>query len=121
MTIAKHLVKSLADGCSNIEAMGLKNKILELAAKTFLQVGQVTPEVQQVRMNICLACPKRDEVSNRCKVCKCFLAIKTDTKENLNPEKMRYEVTHCPLGKWNDLRTANHYRKIDGLPLLSKT
>lgn len=101
--------------------MGLKQTILELAAKTFLQVRQVAPEVQQFRMNVCQGCDKRDEETNRCKVCKCFLAVKTDTKENLNPEKMRYEVTHCPLGKWNDLQTANHYRKIDGLPLLSKT
>lgn len=99
--------------------MSLKDKVLELAAKKVLQVSQVDPEIQKFRMSVCLQCEKRDTESNKCKVCKCFLAVKTDTAENLNPKKLRYEITHCPLGRWNDLETANQYREIDGLPLLT--
>jgi len=98
--------------------MDLLNRIGELAAKTFLQVGEVDEATRIMRVSRCNSCDMRDPESNRCKVCKCFLAVKTRTLENLNPKKARYEITHCPLGKWEDLETANEYRKIDGLPSL---
>lgn len=99
--------------------MKLKDRIGELLAKTFLQVSQVDQPTQKMRMSVCMDCDKRDSESNRCKICKCYLAVKTDTAENLNPEKNRYEITHCPIGKWGDLEITNEYRKIDGLPLLT--
>lgn len=112
--------KVAALGMENIGTMNLINRALELAAKKFLQVRQTDPATQQFRMSRCLQCDRRDAEANRCKVCKCFLAVKTDTEENLNPDRLRYEITHCPLGNWDDLETANYYRKIDGLPLLTE-
>lgn len=102
-----------------VGTMNWKNKIGELLAKTALQVSAVDNKTTNERMAVCLQCDKRDVEANRCKICKCYLAVKTNTAENLNPLKGRYEITHCPLGKWNDLEIANEYRKIDGLPPLS--
>lgn len=99
--------------------MKVKYRIAELLAKTFLQIKQVDEQTRDFRISVCAGCDKRDVESNRCKVCKCFLAVKTNTAENLNPAHNRYEITHCPLGRWNDLELANEYRKIDGLPLLT--
>lgn len=42
--------------------------------------------------------PDRDQ----CKVCKCFISEKSDSKVNYNPYKLRNEVTHCPMGWWDD-------------------
>lgn len=100
--------------------MGILNRILELAAKTVLVTEEVEPAVAEFRMSRCLQCDRRDETENRCRVCKCFLAAKTLSAENMNVRRRRAEITHCPLGRWDDLETANAYREIDGLPLLTK-
>lgn len=105
-----------------IKALGMENiadKILKLAAVKFLQVSKADKETAAFRMGVCMGCEHRDAIENRCKICKCFLEIKTETAENRNIKQGRYEITHCPLGKWNDLLTANEYRKIDGLPLIN--
>ena len=99
--------------------MELLNKVGELLVAKTLVVSYVTSEVKKARQEVCNACERRDQVANRCKICKCFLAVKTGTAENLNPTKLRYEVTHCPLGKWDDKEIANQYREIDGLTPLS--
>ena len=65
-------------------------------------------------MSACLTCKHRNEKKNKCKVCGCYLDLKTKAAENWNPKKLRIEITHCPLGKWNDLDVANEYRKLDG-------
>jgi len=101
--------------------MSVVDEILKIAAAKVLVVSQVEPEVKEFRAGVCEGCEKRDIESNRCKVCRCYLDVKTGTKENRNAVKMRYEITHCPLGKWGDLETANEYRKIDGLPPLPQT
>lgn len=100
--------------------MDLLNQIGEVAARTLLQLEKVDDETKSFRFSVCVECDKRDVEANRCKVCKCYLAVKTGTKENINPKKGRREITHCPLGKWGDLAIANEYRKIDGLPLLQQ-
>ena len=99
--------------------MGLLDDILKLAAENVLVVEHVDDEEAARRMEICVGCDRFDAGSVRCKVCKCYLDVKTRTKINNNPKKFRQEITHCPKGKWGDLETANEYRKIDGLPPLS--
>ena len=98
--------------------MNLVDELLKVAANAALVVENVDDTTAEWRMGICLRCDKLDKMDMRCKVCKCYLEIKTTTKTNRNPKKLRYEVTHCPLGKWDDLETANKYRIMDGLPPL---
>lgn len=73
-------------------------------------------ELEQFRMETCKSCEHYNKDNDKCGVCGCFMEIKTGLKYNRNPKKLgRIEITHCPEGKWNDVRTANAYRKIDGL------
>lgn len=98
--------------------MEILNRILEIAAVNTLVITEVEPEIADMRMDVCRGCDKLEESSMRCKVCKCFLRVKTKSRENRNPEKFRFEITHCPLGRWNDMELANVYREMDGLPKL---
>jgi hypothetical protein len=95
--------------------MALLPEILKLAAAKILVEEEIEQEIADWRMGICFACPVLDKKEIRCKACKCFMEVKTKAKTNFNPKKLRYEITHCPMGKWSDLELANEYRKIDGL------
>lgn len=101
--------------------MNLKDRILKAAAKTVLEISEVDDATKAERRAVCDACQFRDIESDRCKICKCYLAVKTGCAENWNPKKMRVEVTHCPNGFWNDTDTANYYRQLDGLPPITLT
>lgn len=98
--------------------MNAIDEILKLAAKTALVNEKADAETARFRMSVCLQCEKRDPIEERCKVCKCYLEPKTKAAKNWNVRHLRNEITHCPLGKWNDIEIANHYRQIDGKPLL---
>lgn len=50
-------------------------------------IRRTTKDQKQARMDICNACDKRE--GNICKVCGCFLTLKTTWKSS-----------ECPLGKW---------------------
>ena len=100
--------------------MTLIEKIEHLLAESFIVKEHVAESVAKERMGICLGCEKRDKKANKCLECGCFLDLKTAAATNWNPKKMRNEVTHCPLGNWYDLETANEYRRIDGKELLTK-
>lgn len=93
-------------------------RVLELLAGALFLIEHVEEPTRVMREARCEDCDFRDKQENRCKVCKCFLAVKQKSKENRNPQRLRNEVTHCPHGKWNDKDIANEYRQIDGLPLL---
>lgn len=99
--------------------MNLYTIALRLAAKTFIVKEKVENEVQVLRWPICEGCPKRDTKENKCTVCGCFLDLKIESKINWNAKRFRNEITHCPLGKWNDIETANLYRAMDGKELLT--
>lgn len=74
--------------------------------------------IVEARMKTCLECPNFNTENERCRICLCFMEIKTTYLTSLNPAKGRYEKTHCPLGKWGDLDIANYYRELDGKELL---
>lgn len=97
----------------------LKNKILAKVALEVLTVEKLNdPELEADRIKTCEGCPMMNS-DRRCGICTCFIDAKAGLKVNKNPEKfLRYEVTHCPLGKWNDKDLANHYREMDGKKLL---
>jgi hypothetical protein len=99
--------------------MGIGDKILHLLAAKIIVKSNVSDAVAKERMSVCFKCENRDPENEKCKVCGCFLDLKTTTDINWNVKRNRQEVTHCPLGKWNDLETANEYRKIDGFEPLS--
>lgn len=94
--------------------MNILDEIAKLAASTVLVEEKVEPDVAAWRMQICQGCDRLQESNLRCKVCGCYLEVKTFSKVNLN-KRGQQEITHCPLGRWNDLEVANQYRKINGL------
>lgn len=101
--------------------MNIVDEILKLAASKVLVESLVSEDVAKFRMDTCLNCPLLSLTDYRCRVCKCYVEVKTTAAVNYNLKKRRNEITHCPNGKWNDLETANEYRKIDGLePLTEK-
>lgn len=97
----------------------IKNIALRLIAGNVIVREKVGAKKQEARMAVCFGCPSRDEKQNVCDVCGCFLDLKTGAKTNWNAKKFRNEITHCPLGKWNDKDTANIYREMDGKELLT--
>lgn len=101
--------------------MGIIDEILKLAADKVLVESHVSEEIAGWRMSVCKNCDKFSLPDLRCKICRCFLEVKTFSRTNRSPKQMRNEITHCPLGKWGDLETANEYRKLDGLVPITET
>jgi hypothetical protein len=46
-------------------------------------------DVEQMRMEICLQCPRLFKPTVTCKECGCFMKVKTKIK-----------TATCPIGKW---------------------
>lgn len=60
-----------------------------------------------------------DAEGRRCNHCTCPIDAKAGLLFNKNSRKwFRIELTHCPLGKWDDKDIANYYRKMDGKDLI---
>lgn len=77
------------------------------------------PELAEFRMNVCRACEHFESEMEQCGKCGCFMDIKTRLFTNRNPKNAgRIEITHCPLGKWQDKHIANAYLKLDEKELL---
>lgn len=101
--------------------MSLIDELLKAGARAILEDKKVSNEIAEQRMNICTQCDKFNKDQIKCNVCGCYLEVKTECETNFNPKKARYEVTHCPLGLWGDIETANIYRKLDGKTPLTIT
>lgn len=101
--------------------MTLFEQALKVAAKTILVNESVEPLEAERRYGICGTCKFRDEKKDMCGVCGCFLDVKTGAKTNWNAKRFRNEITHCPMGYWGDVETANMYRQMDGKELLNNT
>lgn len=102
-----------------MRAVNIALRALKVAAKTLI-VEEVEKAEAHFRMSVCNGCDKMKKESGRCGICHCFLDLKTKSATNLNPLAGREEITHCPLGRWGDLETANYYRSIDGKPLIGQ-
>lgn len=98
--------------------MSIIEQIKYYLAETLIVKKRVDDETADWRFNICLKCEYRDADENKCTQCGCFLDLKTSTRVNWRPSKNRNEITHCPMGRWNDKDTANEYRRLDGIELL---
>ena len=97
----------------------IKNRALRLIAETVILKERVSDDEADERFSICLGCDRRASEENTCLECGCFLDLKTSAKTNWNARKLRNEITHCPLGRWNDKKIANLYREMDGKELLT--
>lgn len=85
-----------------------------LAAATMLVREKVDdPTLAAWRMSICRSCDQFDAEHIKCRVCGCWLELKTESKVNRSPKRPLGEVTHCPLGKWNDEEIAAYYHAQD--------
>jgi hypothetical protein len=99
--------------------MNLIEQIKHYLAKEIIVKEYVDAETKQQRFDVCLECEHRDPEENKCRACACFLDLKTGSRVNWRPSKNRNEITHCPLGKWDDKEIANEYRRLDGLQPLT--
>jgi hypothetical protein len=52
-------------------------------------VKRSTKEIAESRFNVCVGCDKFLPKSERCKICKCFMRLKTTLED-----------ATCPEGKW---------------------
>lgn len=100
----------------------MKNKILSSMASEMLVVTWLdNDEVEEWRKAQCESnagiC--YDSKNKKCLICKCYIEAKAPMKININPKRMKKEITHCPLGKWADKDIANMYLKEQGKQLLS--
>lgn len=69
----------------------VKNKTESLAQAqlNLLDKIKVSPEIQKERYDICLGCDKLYKPTSSCRVCGCFMQLKTWMPEQ-----------RCPLNKW---------------------
>ena len=76
-----------------------------------LVIEKATLQTKLNRLNVCSSCEflREKEEMKICGVCGCFLELKAASLININHRKRRIEITHCPLGKWNDRWIANEY------------
>lgn len=93
--------------------MNIFEKALAALADLTLVHTHVGEEEKKRRLDICESCTFFDSESRRCKVCKCFMDVKTGSETNFNPMKNRNEVTHCPKGFWDDGDLVNFYLEQD--------
>lgn len=57
--------------------------------KNLIFKNPVTEEIGKKRLEICLACQHRKEVTNRCGICNCYI-----------PAAVRSSQKRCFKGKW---------------------
>lgn len=106
-------------GIQGLIDMSRQKSILEQAkyylAEKLIVKEYVDDTTAKERRAVCADCPHRDTEEDKCLKCGCFLELKTRSRVNWRVSRNRNEITHCPLGKWGDVETANFYRGLDGL------
>lgn len=99
------------------------DEIAKTAAMEVLVLELVPNDLRDFRRSVCETCPNLlnpgDLKTWRCGACGCWLEEKTKALRNRSLQRPKGEVTHCPNGFWNDKDIANHYRALDGAPLLT--
>lgn len=94
--------------------MNWLEKAKKLAAEKVLVLEQADQATADARWHTCWYCEQMDHEKKICKTCGCYLEIKIWAKTSRAPNRLTGEITHCPLGKWNDLEITNYYRTEDG-------
>lgn len=62
--------------------------VLDAAKAAFSKDGFVTEEIKKKRMDVCSKC-EHLSITRQCKVCLCFVDLKT-----------KFSEAHCPKFKW---------------------
>lgn len=92
--------------------MGLYDTLKRNIIKGLIVVEELpenaSARIRAERSKACDGCDKN--VGGECTACGCILDIKQGTLRNFNPKYMEIEITHCPLGKWDDADIAKFYR-----------
>lgn len=94
--------------------MSWLEKAKKLAAEKIFVLEQADQETANMRWDTCWHCDKMEHEKKICTICGCYIEIKIWAKTSRSPARPMGEVTHCPLGKWNDLEITNYYRAEDG-------
>ena len=74
------------------------------------------PIIEEARKNKCRGsadikpCLFYKKDTDQCKVCSCFIDVKASAKTNYSLKKNEIEITHCPMGWWEDADIAHKYR-----------
>lgn len=98
-------------GNDRFEVTGLR-KLMGKAAAGLLVVEPLNnPELTEFRRDQCWECPNRDPKNLTCNICKCFLEEKTLSLTN-RTKKFGIEITHCPIGNWNDIEIVEYYKSL---------
>jgi ribosomal protein L37E len=78
--------------------------LLKLAAKNVLVIEEV-PEYEALRRYaICEACPSKQFNAKKktCKICGCFMEVKTKARVHRTKKFPQGQITHCPAGHWGE-------------------
>lgn len=88
----------------------LRNKVISgILVEEELNDQQITEQ----RRDTCSLCDQMDTENVTCKLCGCFLAIKTKSKVNINHKTGKSEITHCPLNKWQDIFSQFYFTNLN--------
>lgn len=85
-------------------AIKLKERLQQKRTRLYQEISdkmessglKVSDEIQKERFDICLACPKLYKPTRTCKLCGCFMQIKTYMANQ-----------ECPIGKWGIVELNN--------------
>lgn len=81
--------------------------VKDLDEKDPIQLGII-----KMRQNRCNGCEHRTmEEDPKCSKCLCYIELKTKSLVNRNKLGQK-EITHCPMGKWNDDLLINYLKKL---------
>lgn len=87
-----------------------------LAGKLLVETTIDNPEITEYRKNQCRGngdkkpCMFYKKETDQCRVCKCFIEVKSEAKTNFSVKSGEIEITHCPMGWWEDADIAHKYR-----------
>lgn len=86
----------------------------KLAASKMLVLEQTDAQTAEMRWNTCWYCEQMNHSNKTCRSCGCYIELKIWSKISRSVNRPMGELTHCPLGKWQDKEITNYYRTEDG-------
>ena len=87
---------------------GINLLLSKIAGNALIEEKETNLELIKFRRDKCFECPNMCHKNIKCKICGCFLDQKTESRININAHGVS-EITHCPIGNWNDEDLAKIY------------